>query len=171
MSCSDRSGFTILAHCARHHPAIRVLLLTGFDDPSNAIAAMEQGAHGCIGKQSDPALLRTAVRTVLGGGEWWGHLLDTPTLTPRQLTTIGLVARGFRQRDVAEQMGIAEVTVESHLEQVRRRLGAENTGEAIYLAGRLGILEADAWPMQARITGGRQAGRDAPPPGRRGSGR
>lgn len=141
-----RSGFTILRHCAEAHPATRILLLTGFDDGITALAARDQGAHGCLGKHHPPEVLTGAVTTLLAGGQYWGELLQRPTLTRQQLAIIGHYARGHSQPEIAERLGIALITVQTHCAEVRRRLHASSTAHAVYLATRLGIIIPDEWP-------------------------
>jgi DNA-binding CsgD family transcriptional regulator len=46
-----------------------------------------------------------------------------PTLTPRQLQVAGLVAQGWSNRQIAEELVISERSAESHVERIRARLG------------------------------------------------
>ena len=47
----------------------------------------------------------------------------TPTLTPRQHQVAGMVARGWSNRQIAEELVVSERTAESHVERIRDRLG------------------------------------------------
>jgi len=161
-----RSGFTILRHCAARHPATRVVLLTGFDDGMTALAARDQGAHGCVGKHNHPDHLVDAVAKVLAGEEAWGELLQRPTLTRQQLAVLGYCARGHTQQQIADQLELALVTVETHLSEVRRRLHADSTAQAVHLATRLGVIIPDEWPAAPR----RKARRDPNASGQSGGG-
>lgn len=145
-----RSGFTILRHCAARHPTTRIILLTGFDDGMTALAARDQGAHGCVGKHHSPDHLVAAVATVLAGGEAWGDLLQRPTLSRQQLAVLGYCSRGHSQQQIADQLGIALVTVQAHLREARHRLHVGSTAHAVHLATRLGVIIPDAWPEVPR---------------------
>ena len=46
-----------------------------------------------------------------------------PTLTPRQLQVAALVAKGWSNRQIAEELVITERSAESHVERIRARLG------------------------------------------------
>jgi DNA-binding NarL/FixJ family response regulator len=135
-----RSGFDVLRHCARWYPRTRVLLLTAFEDGETARSAKRQGGHGCLGKHEISATLVNAVQTVLGGGEWWGTLLERPDFPPKQHEVLRLVARGLTQKEVALRMGSALITIENQMHSIRERLGVKSTIEAVLEAQRLGLL-------------------------------
>ena len=70
-------------------------------------------------------------------------------LTPRQNQVLSLMADGFRNREIAERLGLAEKTVKLHRSLALRTLGAQTSGDAIRIAveagltsfGRVGINE------------------------------
>ena len=56
---------------------------------------------------------------------------DFEDLSPKQLTALRLLAQGLERKQIAEQMGIGEETVKSHLTEVRRKLGARTSAQAV----------------------------------------
>ncbi len=60
-------------------------------------------------------------------------------LTPRQLEVMRLVANGCSTREVARALRLSEKTVESHRQQVMKRLGVENTAGLVRYAVRVGF--------------------------------
>lgn len=63
-----------------------------------------------------------------------------PTLSDRECEALALLARGARNREVAQQMGIETSTVETHIANAIAKLGARTRAEAISRALRRGII-------------------------------
>jgi DNA-binding NarL/FixJ family response regulator len=72
-------------------------------------------------------------------------------LTARQLEVMRLVANGYRTREVAETLRLSEKTVESHRQQLMRRLGLENTAGLVRYAVRVGLALASPASTIARM--------------------
>ena len=64
----------------------------------------------------------------------------TRILSPRQREVLALVARGYTNPQIADQLQVGIGTVKTHLELVRGKLGAENRGHAVVLAMQAGEL-------------------------------
>ena len=64
----------------------------------------------------------------------------TYTLTPHQCALLQCCAEGMSDKEIAAQFGIGLRTVKAHLAQIRGRLGARNTTQAVYIAARLGLI-------------------------------
>ena len=65
------------------------------------------------------------------------------TLRPREIEYLTLVAKGLRRREIADVMGIATTTVESHHNEALQTLGARTAAEAVYEAFQKGILKVN----------------------------
>jgi DNA-binding NarL/FixJ family response regulator len=63
------------------------------------------------------------------------------TLSAREVEVLALVAEGNRNRDIGEQLCIAEETVKVHLRHIFEKLGAKDRTEAIAIAVRRGIIK------------------------------
>ena len=61
-------------------------------------------------------------------------------LTSRQLEVMRMVALGFRTRDIAEKLKLSVKTVESHRQEVMRRLALRNTADLVRYAIRVGLV-------------------------------
>jgi two-component system response regulator NreC len=61
-------------------------------------------------------------------------------LTSRQLEVMRMVAQGHRTRDIAERLKLSVKTVESHRQEVMRRLGLRNTADLVRYAVRVGLV-------------------------------
>ena len=61
-------------------------------------------------------------------------------LTPREKDVLALLADGYRNREIAERLGISEHTVKFHVGAILTKLGAGSRTEAVTLAARQGLL-------------------------------
>jgi DNA-binding NarL/FixJ family response regulator len=141
----------VLAHC----PATRVLLLSMHDDERYFFEGLEAGAAGYVLKRAADTDLIDAVRTVAGGGtflsggaqrelmrEWLdgGREREDP-LTPREAEVVKLIAEAYTNRQIADTLGLAEKTVESHRANVLTKLGMRDRVEVVRYAIRRGLVE------------------------------
>jgi len=67
---------------------------------------------------------------------------DQPTVTPRQLATLRLLADGYWPDKIAATLGVRPVTVRNHIQAAMDRLGARTRLEAVLIAGQAGLLAA-----------------------------
>ena len=78
-----------------------------------------------------------AVQDQGGGGPRGVHL------TEREREVLGYLALGWETKYIAEELGVSWYTVRSHIENLRRKLGAANRLEAVMAAMRLGIIQSE----------------------------
>ncbi|WDQ98645.1 LuxR C-terminal-related transcriptional regulator [Devosia sp. J2-20] len=64
---------------------------------------------------------------------------DTEKLTARELEVLSLIAKGLRNADVAQALGLAETTIATHIKAIYRKLGISTRAEAAVHANRLGL--------------------------------
>lgn len=138
-----------------------VCILTTFGDEEVLWSAVDAGAAGFELKSATPENLIEAVRTVASGGTWidgtlLGPILDsyrqsarstTPhkkrlkALTDRELDVLRLMARGASNREIAEQLFLAETTVKTHVSSLFNKLGARDRAAAIVFAYDAGLVQ------------------------------
>ena len=130
-------------------PAPRVLVLSGFDQPSFLRAAFEGGAAGYLSKSSPVEAIVDAVVAVARGETAFPAvtlraLRDAPRRpSPREMGAIRLLARGASNDEIAVGLGISIKTVESHLRRLFGRYGVLSRTELAMLAVREGWLGTD----------------------------
>lgn len=134
----------------------RVVLLTAALDEDQLVEALRLGVGGVILKEMAPRLLVDAVRQVRAGGRWLDkgssnraleRLLQrdaesreaAESLTPRELEIVRMVARGLRNRAIAEQLYITEGTVKIHLHNIYQKLQVSGRLELAVHAREKGI--------------------------------
>ena len=142
-------------------PCSRVIILTSFGEEDKVIPAVRAGAQGYLLKDIPPDELVKAVRAAyLGqvqlhpdvarklmsavaakeeppaGGP---HQAAVDELTGRELEVLGLIARGFNNREIAEKMVISEKTVKTHVSSILGKLHLEDRTQAAIYALRHGL--------------------------------
>ena len=127
----------------------RVLVLSGFDQPSFLRAAFEGGAAGYLSKASPVEAIVEAVLAVARGETTFPPvtlraLRDAPRRpSAREMGAIRLLARGASNDEIAVGLGISIKTVESHLRRLFGRYGVLSRTELAMLAVREGWLGTD----------------------------
>ncbi|QUQ71286.1 response regulator transcription factor [Kutzneria sp. CA-103260] len=137
----DEQGMDLIEHLARVRPQARVLVLSQAS-PGEVLAALKAGAHGYVSKSATTAELTAAVLAVLDGpvlppelaARLVGEFQHRSALTSREREVLGCLARGYDNREIAEELGVAVRTVNRHLENIREKLGSRRRSELIRLA-------------------------------------
>jgi len=145
-----RDGLEVLKVMQQERMTARVVLLTAAIEEDRLVEALRLGVGGVVLKETAPQLLVEAVRQVSAGRRWLDkgsvhraldRLLEgeagsreaAQTLTPRELEIVTMVARGLRNRAIAEQLFITEGTVKIHLHNIYRKTGVDGRLElAVY---------------------------------------
>ncbi|WP_072621979.1 response regulator [Spirulina major] len=132
-------------------PAIKILVLTTFDDDESVSRAIRAGAKGYLLKDTPSDELAEAIRAVQRGYSHLGPgLLDkmmahaeppTPKpppelaqLTPRELEVLALLGEGYSNREIAKALYISERTVKNHVTHVLGRLQLRDRTQAALFA-------------------------------------
>jgi len=143
-----------------------VLVLTTFDLDEYAFAALRAGASGFLLKDSEPAALIAAIRTVASGDavvaprvtrrmlELFAPHMPVradPTLsqidprleslTPREMEVLRAVARGLSNSEIASEFFVSEATVKTHVGNVLAKLAVRDRVQAVIVAFESGIVE------------------------------
>ena len=121
-----------------------VVVLTAYDYPQYAAAALRLGAAGFVVKTAPVAELVDAIRRAAAGGLAFTRRPDAaslPALTGREFEVIRLVVDGCSNDEIGAKLGIASKTVESHLRRLFERLGLQSRTELATRAIREGWLD------------------------------
>jgi DNA-binding NarL/FixJ family response regulator len=151
----DGSGLDVLRSLRAVSPSTLCVITTAVGENSHIVAALSAGAQGYLLKQQPvdqlsrqlvqlhegiPALSPSIARRIMEHFRMTGPVADDDAgLSEREKQTLALIARGFRNVDVAENLGIAESTVASHIKAIYRKLDISTRAEASWHATRLGL--------------------------------
>jgi DNA-binding NarL/FixJ family response regulator len=135
----------------------KVVVLTAYDTDDRIFQAVQAGARGYLLKGAPREEIFRAIREVNNGGSLLepaiaGKLLSrvgdilrggaVEQLTPRELDILTLMARGLRNKEIANQLYITERTVKFHANAIYRKLDVSSRTEAVSKALRHGLVEA-----------------------------
>jgi DNA-binding NarL/FixJ family response regulator len=151
----DGSGLDALRRLQREAPETACVITTLLGDDAHIVAALSAGAKGYLLKEQPAELLSRQLLQLSAGvpalspaiaKRIMQHFQRTgPTevaedyLSPREQQTLSLIARGFRNAEVAKQLGIAEGTVACHIKSIYRKRDIASRAEAAWHASRLGL--------------------------------
>lgn len=153
----DVDGVEVCRQLQEEMPEVAVLMLTTFSDADLVLSAVKAGARGYVVKDVLGMDLKRAIRAVARGEvsmdpKVVGHLIHhmrepsrdsdegRSPLNRQQVTIIRLVAQGYTNREIAEQMFLSEKTVKGYLAEALRRMGVKNRVEAAMVASRQGWI-------------------------------
>jgi len=123
-------------------PHVKVVVLTASTDEARMFGALRAGALGYVRKDAEPETLLAAVRAVARGRMYF----DAPPssmheeLTAREMDVLRQVALGRSNKEIAEELGIGEETVKTHVGNVLGKLQADNRAQAVVQALKRGLV-------------------------------
>jgi DNA-binding NarL/FixJ family response regulator len=143
------NGTDILIAIRGEFPQARIIMLTTSDSDVEILRAMRAGAWAYMLKSMPKDELLAIVRSVHAGKR---HLppqvaarlaeqLGDEDLTARELEVLRLIRDGFRNKQIADHLAIAETTVNFHIKNLVGKLGANDRTHAVTIALRRGLLE------------------------------
>lgn len=132
----------------------RVCTVTSADDGYSVRSAYAAGASGYLLKSASLETVMTGLREVMAGrvyadptvamllvqGVQEAPLTDGTPLTERELGVLRLVADGLTNVEVAEKLGLAPLSVKSHLARIGRKLGTGDRTQMVAAAMRSDLL-------------------------------
>ena len=132
-------------------PSTKIIVLTMQSEVQFVRSAFQAGATGYVVKHSAASELVEAIRTTLTGDTYLNAALGAklatdPTdggppdeLTPREVEILGLLANGYMNPEVAEQLVLSVRTVETHRANIQRKTGISSRAELIAYAKANGL--------------------------------
>jgi two-component system, NarL family, response regulator DevR len=149
----DGSGVEVCREIRSSMPDVHCLMLTSYADDEALFDAIMAGASGYVLKEIRSSDLVTAVRHVASGKSLIDPAMtaavlerirkgpETPdelaSLTDQERILLGHIAEGLTNRQIAEQMFLAEKTVKNYVSSILAKLGLERRTQAAVLASKL----------------------------------
>lgn len=143
-------------------PDLDILILTMHDDEEYLFRVLQAGASGYILKSAPDMDLLVAIRTVEQGAAYLHptatksliqeflqrvqkgeELDDYNVLTEREREILTLIAKGYANKDIAEQLVVSVKTIETHKTKIMEKLHLKTRPELVRYALKKGLLDFD----------------------------
>lgn len=159
ISMSGLNGIEAARQIREQAPQTKIILLTMHADPVYAVAALDEGVHGFVLKNTSFDELCRAMRDALAGNVYVAPSISRMVfqlqrrnateqkssgapLNAQQRQIVRLLAEGGSIKTVAAALGISPKGVEYHKYKIMRQLGIKTSAELIRHAARIGIINS-----------------------------
>jgi DNA-binding NarL/FixJ family response regulator len=162
VSMPRMNGLEAIAELRRRSLAAKVLVVTMHSNPEYISQVVQLGARGYLLKDTAPREFVAAIKAVHAGQAYFGPpasrvLADRMArgseaetgrgalvvLSDREREVLTLIAKGYRNKEIASQLGLGVRTVETHRERVMRKLNLHSVADLTRYAIARGLLPAD----------------------------
>ncbi len=143
-----RCGIVACEEIHRDFPQVKILIVSMYADPEYLYYTLRGGANGYMVKNSSPAELFAAINSILAGNIYihpkmreilgstlsadeMERLAQAQQLTTRELEIVRLLAHGYTNREIAEQLFLSAKTVEAHRSKIYSKLGIKTRAELV----------------------------------------
>jgi DNA-binding NarL/FixJ family response regulator len=145
----EMSGIEVTAAIRAEFPDAKIVVLTAYQGDDVIYRALKAGAASYLLKECLGDELVQTIREVHSGGgaippnigRKFADQVNRPALTARETEVLRLIADGFRNKEIAEQLKISEQTVFTHVRNVFFKLGVNDRTKAVNIAFRRGIID------------------------------
>jgi FixJ family two-component response regulator len=146
----DLGGLELQKVISVQRPALSFVFVSNNSDLSLSVKAMKAGAVDFLTKPADEDVLVSAIdealarsRLVLGRDAEMRKLRDRhASLSHREQEVMALVVAGLRNKQVAFELGISEITVKAHRGHAMRKMLARSLPDLVNMASRLGLTHS-----------------------------
>lgn len=150
-------GMDLIPRILAIRPDMPILVLSMYNEPQIALNMIKAGAAGYVTKDSDPAVLLSAVYKVLAGGRYISERLaeqiiffqrsgigdERPheRLSKRELQVMQLLASGKSIGEAADELNISHKTVSTHKTRIMKKMAFASNARLIRYAVMHGLVE------------------------------
>jgi DNA-binding NarL/FixJ family response regulator len=149
ISLKSSDGLELVKAIATRHPQVRTLVHSMYDETIYADRCLSAGARGYVNKESDPDEVIKAIREIMAGRVYLSRAMTdrilgracrpsqhegltndvVSSLTDRQLEVFRLIGDGLGVREISERLHISIHTVETHRENMKRKLNIDKLSD------------------------------------------
>lgn len=150
-------GIQAIREIKARWPRVRVVILSSFVSDGYVVEGLMAGADGYLLKDASPAALIAGVMAVANGEQviepsvtqHLAGLLSKQSnernhcydgLTPRELQTLAMIARGLVAKEIAHDLRISEKTVRNHVSNIYRKLDIFDRSQIVLYAIKKGLI-------------------------------
>lgn len=146
VSLKNSNGLDLIKKIKAQHPAVKMLVVSAFQESLYAERALRAGALGYLNKQESNDKVIEAIRTVLDGVRYVSqeitqrllsqalgttNVTKTPLerLTDRELEIFRMIGEGLASGAIAKRLFLSTHTIDTHRENIKRKLNLSNAAE------------------------------------------
>jgi DNA-binding NarL/FixJ family response regulator len=146
IALKESNGLDLVKAVAAHFKGVRTLVHSMYEESLYADRSLHAGAMGYVNKEADSDEVIRAIREITAGRVYLSstmtrmilsravggvepHCEPVEALTDRQLEIFRLIGDGFTARQIANRLHISLHTVETHRENIKRKLNIGNAAE------------------------------------------
>lgn len=158
ISMPQMDGIEVTRKIKETHPQVKVLVLTGHTEVDKMQQVIEAGAAGYILKSKGGNELVTAIRAIHQGNDYFGKTvtdaliekerrkrladsIEKVEFTPREIDVLRLIGKGLSSKEIAEKLGRAITTIDTHRRHLLEKSGVKNSKELILYAVKEGYTQ------------------------------
>jgi DNA-binding NarL/FixJ family response regulator len=150
LSLPGMGGLEAIRRIIARDSEARILVFSMHDDSAFVEHALGAGVRGYVTKRSAPDVLAEAIKTIAAGGVYLDRSLERhagasaandalSALSPREFSIFLLLAEGLGTAEIADRLCLSAKTVANYGTLIKKKLGARNQAELVYLALRRGV--------------------------------
>ena len=149
ISLKDMNGLELTRVLRAQYPALKVLVLSMYDNYEYVSESVRSGASGYVLKNAPSREIIAAIEAIASGGTFYSAqiaqrlIADKNTdneLTPRESQVLYKMAQGLNNKEMARELDISVRTVETHRLSIRRKLNIDKPALLVKYAIDHGII-------------------------------
>jgi DNA-binding NarL/FixJ family response regulator len=145
------SGFEVIGLLRKERPPARIVVLSNYHGSEDIYRAVRSGAMAYLTKDASGEELLNAIQNVDRDLRYLPRValdrlaerMPSVELTPRESEVLVCITQGRSNREIAEQLHIAEKTVRIHVSSVLDKMGARDRTQATIYALQRGLVHFD----------------------------
>ena len=142
--------FEALVTCKKINKNLKIIVQTSIDDPFLLKKMLKEDLQGIILKSDPSDIIGIAFRTVYNGRTFYSPTIQDlinkdyigslhpnkliDVLTPQEKKVMALVARGYKNKDIAKELEVQEFTVDFHKKNIKNKMNISSNAEMTRLA-------------------------------------
>ncbi|MEJ7674039.1 MAG: response regulator transcription factor [Chitinophagaceae bacterium] len=155
-----KDGIESTKHINKHFPAIKIIILTMYDDERFVGHLMDSGANGYLLKNTEPSEIKKAISDVMRTGFYLNNFVNkvlikknyakqkfNPNLnsevviSEREKEVLTLVCMEFTAQEIAQKMEISARTVEAIKDRLMERFSVKNSVGLVFYAMKNSLID------------------------------
>ena len=155
-----KDGIETTKYLNKHFPAIRILILTMYEDERFVGHLMDSGANGYLLKSTDPEEIKQGITDVMRTGFYLNNFVNrvlikknyakqkfNPNLnseviiSEREKEVLSLVCMEYTAQEIAQKMEISSRTVEAIKDRLMERFGVKNSVGLVFFAMKNSLID------------------------------